>query len=177
MRIRLGLGKNFKKVLIGIAAVSLVTIGSVSTHAAFSNTGQSNLVFNAGEVKMQLDNKAMDESLLPIAFGTENIHPRMAPITRQVTIKNNGNVPMIYYIFDGGGYPLDSKLNLEVKHGTTVLYNGSIQYLWTADSPKMQAGTSAVITFTLTWPPTSDDKTFAGNNSWTTLVFNAKSAP
>lgn len=159
--------------LVTLGMCALLSIGGVSTVAAFSDTATSAVTVSAGSVKLT----AGGAESFALDFGTGWYPGRTA--NKNVILKNAGTLPL-KYTMDITGTPgtlskkLDAKVTAKNAAGTvTTLFTGKLNLLGTTTGRSLAVGVSETINLTLTWPAGTDDNTYQSASGNSTITFTA----
>lgn len=159
--------KIFKKASIGIALVATLSIGSIGTIAGFTDNATSNVTVQAGTVDLTVDSL----KAITLDFGST-----MKPgdsVTKNVTVKNTGTLPLNYSI-KATGTPgkLAEKLTASVKPGSAA---ASVSTLKTVNTPNkvLASGASETVAIIVSWTAGTTDDSYQGTDGTTVLNFSA----
>lgn len=159
--------KKFKKATLGIALIATLTVGGVGTLAGFTDDAKSTVTVQAGTIDLTIN--ALKE--ITLDFGST-----MKPgdsVTRNVTVKNTGTLPLNYSI-KSTGTPgkLAEKLTASVKPGSAA---ASITTLKTVNTPNkvLQPGASETVAIIVSWTAGATDDSYQGTDGTTVLNFSA----
>lgn len=159
--------------LVTLGMCALLSIGGVSTVAAFSDTATSAVTVSAGSVKLTAGGK----DSVALDFGTGWYPGKTA--TKNVILKNAGTLAL-KYTMDITGTPgtlskkLDAKLTATNAAGTvTTLFTGKLNALGTTTKRSLAVGASETLKLTLTWTASTDDNTYQSASGNSTITFTA----
>lgn len=152
------LNKNksaLRKSVASFAAVSLLTVGVISTHSAFFIEKETMATMTTGFLDVSVENGSTAQ-LLDLDFG-DKVRPQMTPVSQPITIRNTGTVPIKYTI-----KPTDVSKPLPVAASRIYLKidttSGSLERFsfGTDTTPRTLApGATVNLTATLYWTNTS----------------------
>jgi spore coat-associated protein N len=161
---------NWLFIYVGIIAVGTSYVGETTALFTDSSPATDNVLQGA----------TLDISVTPATdiYNITNMLPGDSA-ERTITVDNNGNADFTYRIQNSGTETIlwtdtTNGLQLTIKEGTTIYYDGSISELNsnTAAEFLLPVGTSDTLTFIVSLP-TSADNSFQGISEMITFTFDA----
>lgn len=140
------------KVVVGMAAASLLAVGGIATVANFTDTATSAVTVGSGDINLQLGTV----KAITLDLG-QNIKPGFTS-TQTIVINNKGSLPLTYTAATGGiTGTLPALINVTVNDttvpATPVAIGGAMKMSTIAlPSKTIAAGGSQTIAITYTWP-------------------------
>jgi len=160
--------KTKRSPLLLVGALAALSIGGVSTVAAFTSSATSPVTVAAGSINLT----AGDKTSYTMDFGT-GWKPGQTS-SKTVILKNTGSIPLKYTMaVTGTPGTLAKKLDATAKVGSTSLYTGKLSVIKTTAARTLAAGASETISLGLTWAPAADDNTYQSASGNTTITFTA----
>lgn len=162
-----------KKAAIGTAVAAIVSVGGISTIAAFSDTATSNVTVTAGSIDLKVGgfdtfNVALPEITKP---GTT--------VTKQITVTNTGTLPLTYIANTVAptANTLASALDVTVTTGTPAVAIGTASKLNAFKIPtqSIPAGGTQILDVKFTWANGSAavDNALMGKSGDAVITFTA----
>lgn len=139
-----------KKLYAVVGALAALSMGLTATHAAFSDSGTSNITATAGKIEMFLGASGTSKTAT-IALGS-SLYPGGTIPNQTLVVRNTGTMAMKYTgAVTGTPGPLANNLTVVIKNGTTTLYSGKMNAM-AISSQSIPAGGSHTLTMTFTFP-------------------------
>lgn len=162
---------KFKKLVMGVAVLGIVSVGSVATVSAFSSSATSNVTVTAGSI----DLKVGGADTFPISLS--EINKPGTTVTKTVTVSNPGTLPLKYTATTSAiaANTLAPVIDVVVTpQGGTALASKKLNAL-TLPETTIAAGGSQTLTMVFTWPDRTSvlDNPLMGAKGDAVITFNA----
>lgn len=146
----------WRNVVTFFSLSALLSLGFISTQAAWTDEASWSGTVNVGTVNMQVGNG--DNHIITFP-GTW--YPSMSN-TQTVAIKNSGNIPLRLSVTPGSvKSPINEKLSIKILEGNyNTLYDGPLDEIMSTLGSNIQPGSSTSYKITLTWVPSGNDEDF-----------------
>lgn len=161
-----------KKLTVGLAALTLLSVGGIATVSSFTDSATSTVTAKAGTVSLTALNPS---SVATINFGTTLKPDGVAGAAQTINVKNTGTLP-IYFDIQTATTPAPGKLaeilDVTVAAGANTPVTTKLKSINTPNY-SLAAGATMAVTFTPKWTSTAADDTYQGTDGATTLNFFA----
>lgn len=162
-----------KKAAIGTAVAAMVSVGGISTIAAFSDTATSNVSVTAGNIELKVGGADSFAVALP------EITKPGTSATKTITVTNTGTLPLTYTANTVAPTEntLAPALDVTVTAGTPAVAIGTSSKLSAFKIPtqSIAAGGTQVLNVTFTWPngTAAVDNALMGKKGDAVITFTA----
>lgn len=148
------ISQRTKKILAAVSAVSLISIGGVSTYAGYTDSSQITVNAAAGRTSVNVTSDVVGAYGIPAVISYDEFTAGDSR-TSNMTVVNTGTTPVRYSMISGDGTtrPGTEGFQVTVKAGSTTLYSGAPDNMGFRNR-KLEAGATDIITTTITFNTT-----------------------